>query len=90
MPVQDVMPLLEKTAAAVQASPPPEGLIDVAIEGTHLTLLGMRDPAATPDMDQRLAMARRLNEVGPKLPRYVKSIQKAFGIPAIRAIAHSG
>lgn len=52
-----------------------EGLMDYKIEGTHLRLLGMVDPTKTPTVEQRVAMAKRLNEVGPFLPRYIKSVE---------------
>jgi hypothetical protein len=51
------------------------GLAEVPVAGTSLTLVGLKDEgAAPPTLAQRLEMARRLNEVGPKLPRYVKLI----------------
>jgi hypothetical protein len=52
----------------------PKGLVEISVKGTHLTLLGMQNQAAIPSMEQRLAIARRLNEVGPKLPRFVKEV----------------
>ncbi len=48
------------------------GLKEYEIEGTPLRLLGMEDHEATPTLEQRVAMAKRLNEVGPKLPRYAQ------------------
>jgi hypothetical protein len=51
-----------------------DGLMDYIIAGTHLRLLCMADPSLTPTTEQRVAMARRLNEVGPFLPRYIKSV----------------
>lgn len=65
-----------------------EGLMDYLIEGTHLRLLGMIDPKETPSVEQRVAMARRLNEVGPFLPRYIKSVEltshKAFDAEEVK------
>lgn len=52
-----------------------EGLMDYRVEGTHLRLLGLIDPNATPTLEQRVAIATRLLEVGPKLPKYVKTIE---------------
>lgn len=52
-----------------------EGLMEYQVKGTHLRLLGMADPTQTPSIDQRRAMAQRLIEVGPFLPRYVKSAE---------------
>lgn len=52
-----------------------EGLMDYKVEGTHLRLLAMVDPSATPTLEQRIAMAQRLAEVGPFLPRYIKSVE---------------
>lgn len=54
--------------------PVPEGLIEEEIKGTHLKLLAMQDQSAIPTLEQRVAMAKRLNEVGPRLPRYVKNV----------------
>ncbi len=48
------------------------GLREYAVAGTSITLLGMEDPDQTPTLPQIVAMARRLVEVAPKLPRYVK------------------
>lgn len=52
-----------------------EGLMDYVVEGTHLRLLCLADPSATPTLEQRVAMAKRLLEVGPFLPRYIKHIE---------------
>lgn len=52
-----------------------EGLMDYRIMGTHLRLLGMVDPTQTPTTAQRVAMAKRLIEVGPFLPRYIKAVE---------------
>jgi hypothetical protein len=46
------------------------GLVEVAVAGTALTLLGPADKAKPLTLAQREEMARRLNEVGPMLPRY--------------------
>lgn len=54
----------------------PEGLVEFEVSGTHLRLLAMVDSNATPTLAQRLAIARRLIEVGPKLPKYVKTIEQ--------------
>lgn len=49
------------------------GLVEIPVKGTSLTLLGLPDPTATPaTMEQRVEMAKRLNEVGPRLPKYVQ------------------
>jgi len=48
------------------------GLVEIPVEGTSLTLLGL-PPGADPKMltlEQRIDIARRLNEVGPSLPKY--------------------
>jgi hypothetical protein len=50
------------------------GLREFKIEGTHLTLLCMEDPTEEPTLAQRKAMAMRMIEVGPLLPRYVKAV----------------
>lgn len=48
-------------------------LIEIPVKGTSLTLLGLRNPKAAPaTMEQRVEMAKRLNEVGPRLPKYVQ------------------
>ena len=52
----------------------PKGLMEIEITGTHLRLLGMRDQSATPTLEQRSSIARRLIEVGPHLPHYVKQV----------------
>lgn len=52
-----------------------EGLMEYEVEGTHLRLLGMVDPSATPTLQQRVAIAKCLIEVGPRLPKYIKTIQ---------------
>lgn len=51
-----------------------DGLMDYPVMGTHLRLLCMVDPTQTPTLAQRVAMAKRLNDVGPFLPRYIKSV----------------
>jgi hypothetical protein len=43
----------------------------------------MEDPTKEPTLEQRVAMAKRLNEVGPFLPRYIKRVElrkEAHGI----------
>jgi hypothetical protein len=54
----------------------PEGIVEIQVAGTHLRLLGLANPNATPTLAQRLSIARRLLEVGPKLPKYVKTIEQ--------------
>lgn len=49
-------------------------LIEIPVKGTSLTLLGLRNPKAEPTMEQRIEMAKRLNEVGPRLPKYVQRL----------------
>jgi hypothetical protein len=50
------------------------GLCEVPVRGTPYTLVGMKDPAKEPStIEQRVEMAKRLNAVGPLLPRYVRS-----------------
>lgn len=56
-----------------------EGLMEFAIHGTHLRLLAMTDPNAIPTLEQRVAIAKRLCEVGPFLPRYIKTVQLKKG-----------
>lgn len=61
----------------------PKGLVEITIDGTSLKLLGMKNQAAMPTLEQRVAIARRLNRVGPSLPRYVmKIIHEAKPLPA--------
>ena len=52
-------------------------LKEYAVEGTAYRLLGMEDPSLEPTIEERVAMARRLNEVGPKLPKYVHRVHLA-------------
>lgn len=52
----------------------PKGLVEIEVHGSAFKLLGMRNQAEIPTLDQRVAIARRLNEVGPKLPKYVKQV----------------
>ncbi len=64
-------------ATITQARPTekiPKGLVEIAVNGSAYKLLGMQNQAATPTLEQRVAIARRLNEVGPKLPKYVKNV----------------
>ena len=56
-----------------------EGLMEYRVHDTHLRLLGMADPSETPTVQQRAAMARRLIEVGPFLPKYIKGAQLISG-----------
>lgn len=68
-----VNPLVEREAELARLAK--MGLVEILIAGTSITLVGLKDEgAAPPTLEQRLEMARRLNEVGPKLPRYVKLI----------------
>lgn len=63
------------------------GLVEVEVRGTHLKLLAQADPnAAPPTLEQRYEMAKRLNEVGPLLPRYVKKVVKADAANEVRAV----
>ena len=54
-----------------------EGLVEYEIKGTALRLVGLADPTQTPTDPQRVIMARRLVEVGPQLPKYVKGVKIA-------------
>lgn len=54
----------------------PDGLVEFEVQGTSLRLLALRDPNATPTLAQRLSIARRLLEVGPKLPKYIKTVEQ--------------
>lgn len=47
------------------------GLEEVAVEGTHLRLIGLKDGKAKPTTEQRVEMAKRMVDVGPRLPKYV-------------------
>lgn len=60
-----------------------EGLLDYKIPGTHLRLLCLADPTATPTLEQRTAMARRLLEVGPRLPRYIRTVKASPKLPPV-------
>lgn len=51
----------------------PEGLIELEVRGTALRLLALPPGAGVPSMEQRLAMADRIIEVSPRLPRFVGS-----------------
>lgn len=47
------------------------GLREEQVAGTHYTLVTMKDKEKIPTLEQRVEIAKRLNEVGPKLPRYI-------------------
>lgn len=51
------------------------GMREIPIKGTTLMLVGLIDEKGAPaTVEQRVEMAKRLNEVGPKLPRYVQHL----------------
>ena len=55
-----------------KAAKPSMALVEVPVANTALTLLGPPDGKRLEDLtvEERVAMATRLNEVGPRLPRY--------------------
>ena len=67
----------EKSAAgfSAAASPKPEleaaGLVEINVDKSTCVLIGMKNGSATPTLEQRCAIARRLIDVGPKLPKYI-------------------
>jgi len=67
---------LEAEAINASIKDVPDGVVEYEVTGTSFRLLGMAKPNETPTLAQRLAIARRLLEVGPKLPKYVKTIEQ--------------
>lgn len=58
-------------------------LMEYLVPGTQIRLLGMRDPNEVPTDEERVEMARRLNEVSPLLPKYIRRMSlSAAVIPA--------
>lgn len=63
---------LEDAPTPDQDPAPVEGLAEYPVKGTPYSVLGLIDPDQKPTIAQIVAMARRLVEVAPKLPRYIK------------------
>lgn len=65
----------------------PKGLKEIEAHGTAIKLFVMADPRQIPTDEQRLAIARRLNEVGHLLPKYIPqgehTMRKSSGIPGV-------
>lgn len=85
--VKNGLTKVETTGEPIPLEPEPfsatriEGLKDYRVEGTHLCLLGLEDPDATPTMEQRRAIAQRLLSVGPKLPKYIMTVAPGPKMP---------
>jgi|SRR5579863_2571073 len=69
-----VGPIPLKIEPEVKAVEPPllEGLAEFAVKDTAYKLVGMIDPSQEPTIEQRRAIARRLIDIGPKLPQYIQ------------------
>src|SRR4051812_459157 len=50
------------------------GLVEIPVRGSPYTVVGLADPKAEPSLEQRVEIAKRLNAVGPMLPRYIKHV----------------
>lgn len=50
------------------------GLVEVPVKGSVYSLVGMASDKQPPNVEQRVEMAKRLNAVGPLLPRYVQHL----------------
>lgn len=60
------------------------GLRELVIKNCPYRLLVLADADAVPTMEQRLMIARRINDVGPKLPQYIpKGALMKRSIPGI-------
>jgi hypothetical protein len=80
---QELKKLVERTKRVEEHTPQPAskeevarlrkmGLKEYPVKGTHLMLVGLAEPGKEPaTVAQRVEMAKRLNDVGPRLPKYV-------------------
>lgn len=64
---------LAEEAAAESARIVKLGLVEVPIHGCVYSVVSLADPKATPTLEQRAEMAKRLVRIGPLLPKYIMS-----------------